>query len=120
LIVTTPAGEAKLGGELPASTRLIVLDSAPIRLGSAVERLRDEGLTLLLTEGGPSVFAQLLEENLVDELFLTVSPRVFGQVPGRGRKSLVHGVELGGTELELSSARRHGSHLFMRYAIGKR
>lgn len=117
-ILTTPAGDAKLRGRVPSSARVVVLDSGPVRLTAALELLRREGFGLVLTEGGPSVFAQLLAERLVDELFVTVSPRVFGQVPGRGRKTLVHGVELGGTELELLSAHRYESHLFLRYAIG--
>jgi riboflavin biosynthesis pyrimidine reductase len=61
------------------------------------------------------VFGSLLADDLVDELFLTVSPLV----AGRGL-SLVEGVELlpgrriAGT---LAGVRRDGSHLFLRYAL---
>jgi riboflavin biosynthesis pyrimidine reductase len=119
LILTTAAGDAKLRGTLPASARIVVLD-APIRLSSALELLHHEGFELVLTEGGPSLMGKLLAEDLVDELFVTISPRLFGQSLGDGRKSLVHGVELNGTPLELLSARRQASHLFLRYAVGGR
>jgi riboflavin biosynthesis pyrimidine reductase len=77
--------------------------------------LRAEGYERVLTEGGPTLVGELVAENLLDELFVTVSPRIFGRAPGDARKSLIHGVGLLGTPLELASARRQGSHLFLRY-----
>jgi riboflavin biosynthesis pyrimidine reductase len=120
LILTTSAGNARLASALPASSRSVVLGSGVIRLAAVLELLRREGFERVLTEGGPSLMAGLLSEHLVDELFLTVSPFVFGRSPGDGRKSLVHGIDLGATPLELLSTRRHGSHLFLRYALGVR
>jgi riboflavin biosynthesis pyrimidine reductase len=120
LILTTSAGNARLASALPASSRSVVLGSGVIRLAAVLELLRREGFERVLTEGGPSLMAGLLSEHLVDELFLTVSPFVFGRSPGDGRKSLVHGIDLGATPLELLSTRRQGSHLFLRYALGAR
>jgi riboflavin biosynthesis pyrimidine reductase len=117
LIATTPAGEARLRGDVGASTRIVVLDSEPIRLASLLELLRAEGMGCVLTEGGPSLVGQLVKEGLVDELFLTVSPKLFGRQAGDARKPLIDGVDLAGRELELLSARRDGSHLFLRYAV---
>ena len=116
LIVTTPAGEARLRGTLPAGARLAVLDTDPIP-GRALKDLLDaEKLHLVLTEGGPTLFGCLLDEGLVDELFLTISPRLFGRQLEDGRKPLVDGVDLAGRPLDLLSLRRHESHLFLRYA----
>jgi riboflavin-specific deaminase-like protein len=39
---------------------------------------RDHGVRSLLCEGGPLLFNSLLRQNLVDELFLTVSPTLVG------------------------------------------
>ncbi|HZQ89124.1 MAG TPA: dihydrofolate reductase family protein [Gaiellaceae bacterium] len=81
----------------------------------AVADLRARGARRILCEGGPTLFGSMLSDDLVDELFVTVSP----VVAGRGL-SLVEGVELlpdrriGGT---LSGVRRHGSHLFLRYLL---
>ncbi|MEO6603826.1 MAG: dihydrofolate reductase family protein, partial [Polyangiaceae bacterium] len=116
-LFTTKKGEARLQGRLPSSTRLTVLDSERIPPAAVLTVLRAEGLDRILTEGGPSLFAELVREELVDELFLTSSPALFGRFPRDERKSLAEGLDLSGARLELMSARRHGSHLFLRYAF---
>jgi riboflavin biosynthesis pyrimidine reductase len=122
LIATTPDGGARLRGILPQTTRIVAIParragSDSMNLRPLIELLRAEGHELLLTEGGPSLVGQLLTENLLDELFLTLSPRLFGRHAANARKPLVDGVDLGGKPLELASARRHGSHLFLRYGV---
>ncbi|MGH2972136.1 MAG: RibD family protein [Gaiellaceae bacterium] len=93
--------------------RLLVRDDAV----AAITELRERGCRRILCEGGPTLFGSLLAEDLVDELFVTVSPLL----AGRGL-SLVEGVELlperrvAGT---LAGVRRHGSHLFLRYALDR-
>ena len=71
----------------------------------------------MLTEGGPTLMAQLVAERALDELFVTVSPVLFGRFPEDARKSLADGLDLGRTTLELLSARRSGAHLFLRYRL---
>lgn len=117
LIVTTPAGERHLRGRLPAGARVAVLESAPFASRSLIKLLAAEGLQVLLAEGGPSLVGPLLRDGLVDELFLTTAPRLFGRMAGSRRKTLVDGVDLGGRALDLLSVRRHESHLFLRYRV---
>jgi riboflavin biosynthesis pyrimidine reductase len=91
--------------------RLFVRDD----VGQAIAELRERGPRRILCEGGPTLFGSVLADGIVDELFLTVSPLL----AGRGL-SLVEGVELlpdlrvAGT---LAGVRRHGAHLFLRYAL---
>lgn len=90
--------------------RLLVRDDVV----QAVAELRERGCRRILCEGGPTLFGSVLAAGLVDELFLTVSP-LFA---GRGLP-LVEGVELlPGTRIaaSLAGVRRHGAHLFLRYA----
>ena len=96
-----------------------MLDGPPFRCITLLDLLHAHGLQVILTEGGPSLVGQLIDEGLLDELFVTASPRVFGRTTGDGRKSIVEGVELGGIALDLLSVRRHESHLFLRYALAK-
>ena len=117
LIVTTPHGETRLRGTLPSGVRIAVLGARRIDGRSLLDLLRAQGLQVVLTEGGPSLVGQLIEEGLIDELFLTLSPRLFGRWSEDGRKSLVDGVDLHGRPLKLLSARRHESHLYLRYAL---
>ena len=117
LIVTTARGEARLGRSLPAGAHVVVFDAERIRGRALVELFRAESLPIVLTEGGPSLVGQLVQQGVVDELFLTTSPRVFGRSANDGRKSLLDGVDLTNQWLDLMSLRRHGSHLFARYGL---
>ena len=88
--------------------------TAPNELGEVLRSLRQEhDIRSLLCEGGPALFNALLAEDLVDELFLTLSPM------------LVAGTELGITTgrpltqlrtMELLWILEHEGHLFLRYA----
>ena len=89
-------------------------------LGKAIRELRDRGLNVLLSEGGPHVMGQLLKDGLLDEAFLTISPVVAGRGDEQ-RLGMVEGVELlpaKGAWSRLLSARQHGEYLFLRYGLG--
>jgi riboflavin biosynthesis pyrimidine reductase len=116
-VVTTPAGEGRLRQRVPSTARILVRDSDKLRFAEVIPLLHAEGLRLLLTEGGPSLVARLVAEAVLDELFVTSSPVLFGRYPNDHRKSLIDGLDLGGIPLELLSVRRHRSHLFHRYAL---
>ena len=119
LILTTARGEARLRGKLPPGARTAVLEAPRFGGRAGLDLLHAQGLRTILTEGGPTLFGQLLDAGLVDELFLTTSPRLFGRRVNDDRKSLVEGVSLLASPLELLSVRRHDSHLFLRYALAK-
>jgi riboflavin biosynthesis pyrimidine reductase len=121
LVLTPTSVAAKLRGRLPASSTVV-----PIGAGDAIDpveamaAVRSEGHDVVLTEGGPTVLGGLLRTGLVDELFLTLSPLVAGRSAEGGRPGLVDGVELlPGRRVrgELLGVRRHGSHLFLRFAL---
>ncbi|MEP7050360.1 MAG: dihydrofolate reductase family protein [Pseudomonadota bacterium] len=116
-IITTKRGEGALRGRLPSSARLTVIDAARIPCSDVLATLRAEGFQRVLTEGGPTLFAELVRDRLVDELFVTSSPALFGRFPQDERKSLTDGLDLSGAQLDLLSARRHSSYLFLRYAL---
>lgn len=117
IVVTTGAGAALLESRARSHCRVIAFEGARVDMKAVLRTLRSEGHELVLTEGGPSLFAELLHEGLVDELFLTTSPVLFGRYASDQRKSLAEGLDLAGTALELRSLRRHGSHLFHRYRL---
>ncbi|WP_230686974.1 pyrimidine reductase family protein [Catellatospora vulcania] len=79
LILTGPAAD-------PAARRALsaVADVADIPdLATGLRLLHDQGLTQLLCEGGPRLLGSLTEQDLVDDLCLTLSPLLAG--PGSGR-----------------------------------
>jgi hypothetical protein len=65
---------------------------------------------------------QLVAEQLLDELFLTVAPRLVGPAREGSRQSLIDGADvLGRAEAaaRLLSLRRHRSYVFLRYCLGR-
>jgi riboflavin biosynthesis pyrimidine reductase len=117
LVLTTGNGAARLRGRMPNGTDVkAVSDTDRIDVNQILDLLEAEGYHRVLTEGGPRLFGQLVADDRVDELFLTVSPVLAGQ---KGDRSfgLVRGVDFGRVpkQARLVSVRRHGSHLFLRY-----
>jgi riboflavin biosynthesis pyrimidine reductase len=74
---------------------------------------------LLLCEGGPHLACQLLADRLLDELFLTLSPKLAGGEPAGGEAlRILAGGELEPpVELELLGTLRYDSQLFLRYGV---
>jgi len=82
--------------------------------------LQAEGHRSILTEGGPHLFGQLLAAGLIEQLFLTLSPALAGRQRSGTQIGLVEGTSLlPGIDIRgrLLSARRSGSHLFLRYDL---
>jgi dihydrofolate reductase len=55
--------------------RLEFTDEPPAKV---VKRLKEEGAEEILLVGGPHLATSFLQENLVDELWLTLEPKIFG------------------------------------------
>jgi riboflavin biosynthesis pyrimidine reductase len=83
---------------------------------TALEVLRsDYGARSVLCEGGPTVLGGLLGERALDELFLTVAPRLAG---GGAGPTIVEGAQLPELlELRLVSAMEASGELFLRYEM---
>lgn len=118
-IVTTEAGARSLPA-LPDSCDVIeVGKTGAVDVVRALEKLRERGDRVILTEGGPHVMGDLVSHDLVDEAFLTVSPVVAGRDTDN-RLGMVAGAEFlpdNGKWSRLLSARRHGDFLFLRYGL---
>jgi riboflavin biosynthesis pyrimidine reductase len=120
LVLTTDGAAARLRSTVPEASDVVAVNAGDtVDLARALALLRDRGCPVVLTEAGPSMFGSLVASQLVDELFLTVSPVLAGR-GATARLGLVEGVELvPQTRLagRLRSVRTHGSHLFLRYGL---
>jgi riboflavin biosynthesis pyrimidine reductase len=101
---------------------IVVGDGESLDGAGIVGALRGRGFERILTEGGPTLMARLLEARVVDELFLTVSPVCAGagDPPGE-RSALTPGLELLPEQrltASLRGVKRRNSYLFLRYALG--
>jgi len=89
-------------------------DDLPLLMSSLRERY---GVRSVLCEGGPTLNSFLLAAGLVDELLLTLHPKLAG---GAAALTIVAGRELvEPTELELISVAEGGGDLFTRWRVQK-
>jgi riboflavin biosynthesis pyrimidine reductase len=123
-LVLAPSG--RVGGlrrRLSAGTTVLDLGPAPVEIAAVVAALRAEGHRVILTEGGPTLLGELIGAGMLDQLFLTLSPRLAGRKSGGPRRlALVEELSLlpeTVLQADLMSARREGSHLFLRYRFPK-
>ena len=118
IVLTTRRAAAGLKRSVPAASEVVAVnDGEQVDLQQALTCLHERGHSMILSEGGPTLFASLLASGLVRELFLTISPLLAGRA-AQSRLPLVKGVELlpdATAALGLLSARRHENHLFLRY-----
>jgi len=82
LLLTTPAGAAAMQSQLRerAWIRTLILEPAG-HMAATFFTLRTQGVRTLSCVGGRTLAGALLAENLVDDLYLTSSPRPGGE-PG--------------------------------------
>jgi riboflavin biosynthesis pyrimidine reductase len=119
VIVTTEAGAQLIGDTSNGpNVRVVSAGRDQVDASDLVAVLAAMNARVVLCEGGPRVFGQLLEARLVDELFMTLSPQIAGRNEGDARVPLVDGVDFDVSDAPwaaLIDLRVSGSHLFTRY-----
>ncbi|TMK26778.1 MAG: pyrimidine reductase family protein [Actinobacteria bacterium] len=122
VVVLTPSD-----AELPASAAQVdyirAAGNGGLDLPRALAELRSRfAVEVLLCEGGPHLNGELLAAGLVDEMFLSLSPKLAGGDPPDGEAlRIVAGEELEQPlELALLGVLEHDSHLCLRYGVSAR
>jgi riboflavin-specific deaminase-like protein len=114
VVVFTPTAVDTSG--LAAEVDVVRVDAGELTLTTMMRRLRSAyDVRSLLCEGGPTLFGALLQENLVDELFLSLAPKLTG---GGTAPAITAGPEL--AELRTMSlvwAFELDGALYLRYAL---
>lgn len=96
-----------------AAALQIVRHEGAVDLAAALRHLRDErGVRALLCEGGPRLHGELEAAGLVDDLFLTIAPKLVGGVAPR----ILEGELPGIAPLELAWLLEQDGELFARYS----
>lgn len=114
IVVFTPIRLADRGWA--AQVEVVCVDPGQLTLTTVLRHLRsDHGVRSLLCEGGPTMFGSLLQEGVVDELFLTLAPKLGGGGQGPAISS---GPELPEPQqLALRWLLERNNSLFLRYGI---
>lgn len=111
-LILTPDSSLTDAGLAPRREELTRAGAELVGTGSGsareiVDTLRGRGLGRIVCEGGPSLYAAMFEESLIDVLHLTSAPFVNGEPSG-----LSGNIDV---ELELEDVHSAGSHIFARY-----
>jgi riboflavin biosynthesis pyrimidine reductase len=123
IVITTSEGAGRLGEYATVSAQVVELGAkGSIDMRRAIGWLKEHGYARILTEGGPKLMGEALKAQVVDELFLTVSPMITGGGERQQRPTLADGVDLlPNAPLidRLLSIHRKDAYLFLRYALVK-
>ena len=119
ILTTRRATAGRLKKLRAVATQVKICGATEIDFPRALRWLRQQwGIKRLLCEGGGELNDALFRAGLVDELHLTVCPRVFG---GRTAPTFADGLGAGSlaraTRLELASARQQGDEMFLVYRV---
>ncbi|WP_299291828.1 2,5-diamino-6-(ribosylamino)-4(3H)-pyrimidinone 5'-phosphate reductase [Nitrosopumilus sp.] len=95
---------------------IIISGTTNVNLKTLLQILYKKKISKILVEGGGTVNWEFIKNNLIDELFITISPYIIG---GSESISLVEGKGfskvLGSPKLSLKSIRRLKNHLVLHY-----
>jgi riboflavin biosynthesis pyrimidine reductase len=95
-----------------ATSLRVVRHEGQVNLAAALRHVREErGVRALLCEGGPGLHGELEAGGMVDDLFLTIAPKLSGGEAPR----IVEGELPGVAELELGWLLEEHGELFARY-----
>ena len=118
LIATTRLGAARLRGESIGNAQILEVGDEEVDLARLYQQLHtDFSVRTVLCEGGPRLYASLIQADQLDEEFLTLSPVVIGNSSDESRPGLIEGLALppgNGYRAKPIALRRAGDHLFLR------
>jgi riboflavin biosynthesis pyrimidine reductase len=115
-VITTESSDVQLRQDAAAVADVIVAGKNRVDPRMALANLAGSGHRVVLCEGGPSLLGELVAEDLIDELCLTISPLMGGD-------PLPVSVTPPGAQLRRFALRQvagDGDTLFLRYERGPR
>jgi len=112
LVLTSSSADADARARAAEVADVVVAGDERVDLGLALRELGRMGHSVVLTEGGPTLHAELALAGLLDELCLTLAPRLVG---GEGPR-ITNGPALEPPrELALAHVLEEDGFLFLRY-----
>ncbi|HEY9898000.1 MAG TPA: dihydrofolate reductase family protein [Pantanalinema sp.] len=120
LVVVSASAPRDRVAALEAVVPVLRLGASSVPVGALVRKLREEyGVRRLYCIGGPTLNAAMLADGVLDELFMTLAPKIQG---GRGMTTMIEGDARPPEALKtakLLSAYQEEDELFMRYALSE-
>ncbi|MGH9488488.1 MAG: RibD family protein [Terriglobales bacterium] len=129
LVISSKAGAAALAPGLRGASAEVEVrpwrsPAGRVPVPAMLRLLRREyKIQRLLHEGGPALLGEFLAAGAIQQLFLTLAPRLAGRSRAAPRPGLVEGVAFAAAaspQLRLVSLKAHGAMLFTRYRVTDR
>lgn len=122
IVVTSLRGAERLATRSTDRVRVRAVGEGEPSMRAVLDAIVEEtGGGLILSEAGPRLFGRMLREGVVDELFLTVAPRIAGRSEERPGISLVYGTAFDPGDAPsarlVSVKRSENDFLLLRYAL---
>jgi len=115
VVVTVATAPAEARARAAEVADVVVAGERDVDLARALDALGARGWRAVLCEGGPTLNGQLAAAGLLDELCLTLSPRLVG---GDAKRLLAGPLLPGPPTLTLASACEEDGFLFLRFRSG--
>jgi 2,5-diamino-6-(ribosylamino)-4(3H)-pyrimidinone 5'-phosphate reductase len=119
-IIFSPKGsDSKKLKELAKLADVRVFETERVGLSEVLRALSSLGVRRLMVEGGGSTIFGFFRENLVDEVYVAVGPRIFG---GRDAPTLADGVGFSAAEapkLRFLASEVLGETVVLKYAVAE-
>jgi riboflavin-specific deaminase-like protein len=117
LVVTTRAAAVSRVNRFRRLADIVVLPTKRIQPSAVLGVLAERGLRRVLVEGGGELNYSFLKAQLIDEVYMTVTPRIIG---GAQAPTAVDGAGFlkdSQVRLQLVSCRRRVDEVFLRYRV---
>lgn len=111
-----PKDKANRGG-----IEILRLGKNMVDLKALASYLNAKGLRRVLVEGGPKLFSSFLEAGLIDEIFVTIAPKIFGNIRNAAA-TMAEGYLFPpdkAPNLQLISVKKISSEVYLRYRVVK-
>jgi riboflavin-specific deaminase-like protein len=119
IVFTTRAAPPSRIKRFSRLAEVVVIPGRTISPASVLEHLMRRGVSRVLLEGGGEVHFAFAKEGVIDEVYITLTPRLIGGattptvLDGKGFLAADH------LELRLLSTKRIGDELYLRYAVDR-
>lgn len=113
ILVTTASDAKQRDLASDRRWRVMVAGDESVDIPRAVAALRVQGMHRILCEGGPTLLDELVDADLVDEMCVTMAPRLVGSQPA-GRRPAPARLDVP-VAMRLQHALIHHDYLFLRY-----
>ncbi len=110
---------AYVSDELAQIVQLIRCGENKVDLQGLVSLLQERGFKNVLVEGGPTVLGAFFAHDFIDEIFLTIAPKIFGN-SRNAALTMVEGYLFPPDKIkkcELLSVKQVGNELFLHYKV---